>query len=173
MNDFNGKFSKRFFLFFPALLALVLCACGKEENPAAPVSPFSDSTWEYTVEDILAYEGSEPATYDSVYGGICYTYPKPYQNRQGTIKYMFDDEERLMCVAWTCAADEEQELYDFYDLIEKDINSQTGETGSSSHAGRVWYRENGNIILSLMITSDLKAMQYAYLHPDVSSPPKE
>lgn len=86
---------------------------------------------------------------------------------------MFDDKERLMCVAWTCSADEEQELYDFYDLIEKDVNSQTGETGSSSNTGCVWYRENGNIILSLMITSDLKAMQYAYLHPDVSSPPKE
>ena len=169
MNDFNAKFSKRFILLFPVLFALVLCACRKEENPAAPVSPF----WEYTVEDVLAYEGSSPETYDSVYGGICYTYPKTYQERQGTIKYMFDDKERLMCVAWTCSADEEQELYDFYDLIEKDVNSQTGETGSSSNTGCVWYRENGNIILSLMITSDLKAMQYAYLHPDVSSPPKE
>ena len=48
MNDFNAKFSKRFILLFPVLFALVLCACRKEENPAAPVSPFSDSTWEYT-----------------------------------------------------------------------------------------------------------------------------
>lgn len=173
MNDFNAKFSKRFILLFPVLFALVLCACRKEESPAAPVSPFSDSTWEYTVEDILAYEGSSSETYDSVYGGICYTYPKTYQEHQGTIKYMFDDKERLMCIAWACSADEAQELYDFYDLIEKDVNSQTGETGSSSNTGCVWYRENGNIILSLMITSDLKAMQYAYLHPDVSSPPKE
>lgn len=173
MNDFNAKFSKRFILLFPVLFALVLCACRKEESPAAPVSPFSDSTWEYTVEDILAYEGSSPETYDSVYGGICYTYPKTYQEHQGTIKYMFDDKERLMCIAWACSADEAQELYDFYDLIEKDVNSQTGETGSSSNTGCVWYRENGNIVLSLMITSDLKAMQYAYLHPDVSSPPKE
>lgn len=173
MNDFNAKFSKRFILLFPVLFAFVLCACRKEESPAAPVSPFSDSTWEYTVEDILAYEGSSPETYDSVYGGICYTYPKTYQEHQGTIKYMFDDKERLMCIAWACSADEAQELYDFYDLIEKDVNSQTGETGSSSNTGCVWYRENGNIVLSLMITSDLKAMQYAYLHPDVSSPPKE
>lgn len=60
MNDFNAKFSKRFILLFPVLFALVLCACRKEENPAAPVSPFSDSTWEYTAEDVLAYEGSSP-----------------------------------------------------------------------------------------------------------------
>ena len=45
MNDFNAKFSKRFILLFPVLFALVLCACRKEESPAAPVSPFSDSTW--------------------------------------------------------------------------------------------------------------------------------
>ena len=104
MNDFNAKFSKRFILLFPVLFALVLCACRKEENPAAPVSPFSDSTWEYTAEDVLAYEGSSPETYDSVYGGICYTYPKTYQEHQGTIKYMFDDKERLMCIAWACSA---------------------------------------------------------------------
>lgn len=173
MHHSNVKFLKRILFFFPVLLALILCGCGKQETPAVPVSPFSDSTWEYTVEDVLAYEGSNYTTYDSVYGGICYTYPKTYQNRPGTIKYMFDGEERLVCIAWTCAADEEQELYSFYDLIEESVNSLTGETGSSSNAGRVWYRDNGNIVLSLMITSDLKALQYAYLHPDVSSSPKE
>ena len=173
MNDFNAKFSKQFILLFPILFALILCGCQNSESPALPVSPFSDSTWEYTVKDVTSYEGSSLETYDSIYGGICYTYPKTYQERQGTIKYMFDDEERLMCIAWTCSADEEQELYDLYDLIEQSVNSQAGETGRSSNTGCVWYREDGNIILSLMITSDLKALQYAYLHPDVSNPPKE
>ncbi|HBA70474.1 MAG TPA: hypothetical protein DCZ40_14125 [Lachnospiraceae bacterium] len=172
MNILNLKPLKRFVLFLPVLSALLLCSCGKN-TPPVPVSPFSDSTWEYTVEEIAAYEGTECTTYDSVYGGTCYTYPKAYQDRQGTIKYMFDGENRLMCIAWTCASDEEQDLYGFYDLIEESVNTQTGETDTTSHAGHVWYRENGNIVLSLMITSDLKALQYAYLHPDVSSPPKE
>ena len=90
---------------------------------------------------------------------------------------MFDGEERLMCIAWTCSADEEQELYNLYGLIEESVdaslNEENPETDSSSNAGRVWYREDGNIVLSLMITSDLKALQYAYLHPDVSSQPKD
>lgn len=172
MNTLNPKTLKLFAFLLPALIALFLCGCGKDSVPT-PVSPFSDSTWEYTAEEIAAYEGTDCTTYDSVYGGTCYTYPKAYQNRQGTIKYMFNDENRLVCIAWTCASDEEQDLYDFYDLIEESVNSQTGETDTTSHAGRVWYRENGNIVLSLMITSDLKALQYAYLHPDVSSPPKE
>lgn len=161
-------------LLLPALL-LPIC-CGKE-TPAPPVAPFSEASWQYTLEDVLSYEGEGYTTYDSVYGGTCYTYPKIYQERQGTIKYMFDGEERLMCVAWTCAADEEQELYDFYSQIEESVDAITNEDKPDPDkpltSGRVWYREEGNIILSLMITSDLKVLQYGYLHPDVSSPPKE
>lgn len=152
--------------------ALLLSGCQKS-GAAAPPSPFSDASWEYTVEDLLAYEGDSPVTYDSVYGGICYTYPKTWQERPGTIKYMYNQEERLMCIAWTCPAEEEQELYDLYDIIEESVNTRTGGTDKTSNSGHVWYRDEGNIILSLMITSDLKALQYAYLHPEVSSPPKE
>ena len=163
-----------FFLLLPALLLPL--GCGKA-NPKTPAAPFSDASWDDTLEDILSSEGEGYSTYASVYGGTCYTYPKIYQERQGTIKYMFDGEGRLMCIAWTCSADEEQELYNFYNVIEESVdaivNGDAPETDQPTNAGRVWYREEGNIILSLMITSDLKALQYAYLHPDVSSPPKE
>lgn len=164
--------AKKFCFILPALCILLLTGCGSN-NPPAPASPFSDVSWNHTQEDIIAYEGEGYSTYDSVYGGICYTYPKVYQDRQGTIKYMFDEQERLMSIAWTYSAEEEQELFDFYDFIEGNVNTLTSETDITSNAGHVWYREEGNIVLSLMITSDLKALQYAYLHPDVSNPPKE
>lgn len=167
------KYLKLFFFFLPLFL---LSGCGTDGS-VPPVAPFCDAVWEDTLQDILSYEGNDYETYASVYGGTCYTYPKTYQDRQGTIKYMFDGEERLMCIAWTCSADEEQELYNLYGLIEESVdaslNEENPETDSSSNAGRVWYREDGNIVLSLMITSDLKALQYAYLHPDVSSQPKD
>ena len=89
---------------------------------------------------------------------------------------MFDGEERLMCVAWTCAADEEQELYDFYSQIEESVDAITNEDKPDPDkpltSGRVWYREEGNIILSLMITSDLKVLQYGYLHPMYPARPR-
>lgn len=162
------------FLLLPALLLPLGCGKG---NPGSPAAPFSDVSWDDSLEDILSYEGDGYSTYASVYGGTCYTYPKAYQERQGTIKYMFDGEERLMCVAWACSADEEQELYSLYDILEESVDDKVsgdapGES-QPSNTGRVWYREEGNIILSLMITSDLKALQYAYLHPDVSSQPRE
>ncbi|NBI90305.1 hypothetical protein D3Z45_06855 [Lachnospiraceae bacterium] len=169
MKHFHIKY---FFFLLPVLCILLFNGCGKSSSPIPP-SPFSDASWNNTQEDIIAYEGDGYTTYDSVYGGICYTYPKVYQERQGTIKYMFDEQERLMCIAWTCTAEEETELFELYDIIEGTVNTLTNETDITSNAGHVWYREEGNIILSLMITSDLKALQYAYLHPDVSNPPKE
>lgn len=172
MKHSHNSNMKYFLFLLPALCLLLLGGCGKSNSPA-PASPFSDAAWNYTAEDIIAYEGDGYTTYDSVYGGVCYTYPKVYQERQGIIKYMFDEQERLMCIAWTCSAQEEQELFELYDSIEGTVNALTDETDVTSNAGHVWYREDGNIILSLMITSDLKALQYAYLHPDISNPPKE
>ena len=172
MSYLGTKPTKLSVLLFLSLFGLLLSGC-QSSGAAAPPSPFSDASWEYTVEDLLAYEGDSPVTYDSVYGGICYTYPKTWQERPGTIKYMYNQEERLMCIAWTCPAEEEQELYDLYDIIEESVNTRAGGTDKTSNYGHVWYRDEGNIILSLMITSDLKALQYAYLHPEVSSPPKE
>lgn len=176
MKPFNAAPSKLLLMLFPLLLTSLLCSCQKKE-PETPVAPFSEATWEYTLENIQTCEGDDYTTYDSLYGGLCYNYPKVYQNHPGTIKYMFDDEERLMCIAWTCSSEEEQELYDLYGLIEKSVTEQTSTesltTDRTVNTGHVWYREDGNIILSLMITSNLKAFQYSYLHPDVSSEMKE
>lgn len=156
-------------LFLSAILVLFSGGCGKA--PAnIPVSPFSDADWTCTAEDILSFEGDDFTTYDSVYGGLCYTYPKVYEDHQGTIKYMLDEEGQLKCIAFTFSAEEEQELYSFYELVEESVNAKIPfETDKAANSGHIWYRQEGNIILSLMITSDLKALQYSYLHPDVSS----
>ena len=48
-----------------------------------------------------------------------------------------------------------------------------GESGYDANGvgnyGGVWYRENGDIILTTMVTTENKALQYAYLHPLVSN----
>ncbi len=164
--------SKSLLILLLSVLPLVLGGCKNTESAEA-IAPFSDATWAYTREDILNCEGENYTTYDSVYGGICYTYPKTYGAYQGTIKYMLDEEDRLMCVAWAYSSEDEQELSSLYESISQSVNEQNGntayETDTPSNYGNVWRRKEGNIILSTMITSDLKALQYAYLHPDVSS----
>lgn len=167
---------KSLLLLFLSILTLLLGGCQSAETSKA-IAPFSDATWEYTRDDILSYEGENYTTYDSVYGGICYTYPKTYENYQGTIKYMLDEEDRLMCIAWAYSSEDEEELYSLYEFISQSVYEQNGdtayETDKPTNYGNVWRREEGNIILSTMITSDLKALQYAYLHPDVSNNKEE
>ncbi len=117
--------------------------------------------------------GSGPSTYDSVYGGTCYTWPKEYNGLMGTVKYMFDDEEKLMCVAWAYGCDDADELLSLYESINGSVNEKYGESGYAAdhpgNYGNVWYLETGDIVLTTMITAENKALQYAYLHPLVSN----
>lgn len=169
-------FLRKYLLLFPVCLTLLLCAC-TGTGEAAPDFPFSDADWDSTKEDIFALEGTDYTTYDSVYGGICYTYPKTYENYEGTIKYMLDSEDKLMCVAWTCSSESDEELASLFDQIKQSVQEKYGEDSSTAdnptNYGAVWHREEGNIVLSTMITSDLKALQYAYLNPAVSTAQKE
>ncbi|MDO5574891.1 MAG: hypothetical protein Q4G60_13040, partial [bacterium] len=157
----------------------LLGACGKKADAAADVvAPFSEVGWDSSVEDVKNMEGNSPETYDSVYGGTTYSYSKEYLGRMGTIKYMFDDKDMLMNIAWAYGSDSEDELYTLYDEINQSVNDIHGESGyqadsNASNYGNVWYLESGDIILSTMVTADNKALQYAYLNPAVSNTEKQ
>lgn len=168
---------KKFFTIFLCSFSLcLLSACGGSLDKTAPAldCPFTEMDWNSTTEDILAAEGSDYAAYDSVYGGICYTYPKEFEGYPGTVKYMFNEKEELMCVAWAYnGTDDEESLYSLYDTINDSVIEIYGESGYAgngvSNYGNVWYLESGDIVLTTMLTSDNKALQYAYLHPAVSN----
>ena len=152
------------------LTAAALSGCGASEDGAD--CPFSALRWGSSLSDVVAEEGEERGSYDSVYGGVCYTYPKEFEGHAGTVKYMFDADEKLVSAAWTYGTDSEEELLALYDAIYASVSGSYGESGYSSehqtNYGGVWYRDEGDIILSVMITSENKALQYAYLSPAVS-----
>lgn len=165
---------KRFssFLIVFLLILMSTSACGRKKEETASICPFAEVFWEDTIDDILHTEGTAYSTYDSVYGGTCYTFPKEYEGYNGTIKYMFDGENQLMCVAWAYGCESEKELLELYDTINTSVNGIYGESSyGANHPGNygnVWYLESGDIVLTTMITSENKALQYAYLHPLVS-----
>lgn len=169
------KKRKTYFLsLLTALLLLCsLTACGgKKETEPALDCPFTDLEWSSTVDDMLSAEGGNYSTYDSLYGGLCYTYPKNYEGHNGTVKYMFNEENKLMSVAWAYSAEDEDEIASLYEAVSASVSAANGESGYDAggvgNYGGVWYRENGDIIITTMITSENKALQYAYLHPLVS-----
>ena len=158
------------------LCALTACSGNKETEPVLDC-PFTDLEWSSTVDDMLSAEGKDYSTYDSLYGGLCYTYPKEYEGLPGTVKYMFNEENRLMSVAWAYSAEDADEIASLYETVSTSITEKNGESGYDASGvgnyGGVWYRESGDIIVTTMITSENKALQYAYLHPLVSNQEKQ
>lgn len=166
--------SRHLFLFF-ILTVLTACAVGCQKKTVT--CPFTTITWDNTFDDITELEGDSIDTYDSVYDGTTYTFPKEYDGLDGTIKYMFDDEEKLVCMSWMYETSNSEELADVYNKIHGEAEDMLGESGFEFHSEQfadlvspsdVWYLESGNVILSTVDTNELKILQYTFLHPDVS-----
>lgn len=156
-----------------SLAASLLAGCGSKASDSQPDCPFSELKWSSSVKDMEKAEGSDYETYDSVYGGTTYTYPKEFKGSEGTVKYMFDDKERLSGIAWAYGSEDADELYGLYDDIHKDLIDTYGDSGyntdKETNYGDVWYREDGNIIISTMVTDSQKALQFAYISPEQST----
>lgn len=178
-------------LFTLVLLAASLSGCQKKVDRAE--CPFTTITWGNTFDDITELEGDYLETYDSAYKGTTYTYNKEYDGLDGTIKYMFDDKERLVGMAWTYTSDDADDIKSVYNKIHEESEKTLGKSGYNLNSGKnklnsklqenqealndaglsspladVWYLEGGNVIMNTLITSDVKAVQYTFLHPDVS-----
>lgn len=155
------------------LLSLLFSGCAAVPHYTTDLdSPFTSLDWASTPEDMYQLEGTEPVTYDSIYQGVTYTYPKEYKGHPGTIKYMFDDQEALMCVAWTYSSDSSEELLSLYEEVHQELVNQFGESGynvaADTNTGDVWYRNDGDVLIMTMLTDTNKALQYSYLNPVVS-----
>ena len=158
-------------LVLTLFLTMFLSACGEKK---AIDCPFTDLGWETTIDELFEAEGECEEPYASVYGGLVYTYPASYMGYDGTIKYMYDENDVLMSVAFAYGSEqnaelEVAELKEFYDKlvenIEKDHGKSDYDTDKPTNYGKVWELKEGHIILSVMLTESNKALQIAYVNP--------
>lgn len=167
---------RKFFALLLTLAASAVFAAGCEKKEAA--CPFTTITWDHTLEDIQELEGGEGESYDStVYGGSVYSYPKEYEGLEGTVKYSFDEEDRLVSMAWMYEAKDSEDLAGVYDKLHGQAEDMLGKSGFKYNSDRfadltspgdVWYLDTGNVILNTVDAEDVKILQYNFLHPDVS-----
>lgn len=132
--------------------------------------PFTDLKWESAVEDMVALEGEVFETYDSIYKGTTYTYPKEYLGMSGTIKYMYDDKGRLCNVSWSYSSDDENDIMEVYRKVCDDTSGALGKSTTDDGVGNfceVWSGA-GTVMANAVITNDAKVMQIAYMSPEVS-----
>ena len=157
------------------ILLCILCCftgCGRSGD-AEPVSPFSGLSWNSSREEMRASEGEPADSYVSVYNGTTYVYNREYQERNGTLKYMFDADGNLMCIAWAYEAEDADDLDTVYHDLHAEVEAVCGGSGynpsGSTNYGDVWYRTDGDIIISAVTAGGKYALQYAYLNPLVSN----
>lgn len=149
------------------MAAVLLSGCGSKKAAI----PYTDLGFDATLDDILASEGEDYETYDSIYYGTTYTYDKDYKGRTGQIKYMLDDSDALMNVAWSYSAGSGDEADILYKELYADLQKEYGDPADNkgvNNYGAIWKRDEGNIILSALVSSEANAVQIAFLNPLVS-----
>ncbi len=187
MMKYAKNFSCRFCPFhklpariwaIPLCAALLMCLLlsGCQDGPStedrkAP-APFSELTWESSFDDMVSLEGEAEEGRPSVYGGLAYDYPKSYEGREGTVTYMYNEEEQLVSIAWSYSAPSPEELDAAYQKLYDQIAEQNGESEKAAgynNYGDIWRRKEGNIILSAVATDEMSLLLYSHLSPQVST----
>ena len=167
MKHFNSIIS---LLLVTLLVSFSFTGCGEEKTTEVP---YTDLTLDSTYEDMVKLEGESNETSDNFYEGITYSYPKTYLGLEGDVTYSYDADNQLCSISWIHVADSKDDVTDIYDNIKKELVSSYGESGYGSgvqtNSGDVWYRKEGNIILSCVTVDSLSALSYTYMHPRVSS----
>ena len=167
------KHSTKFIASFLLLTSFIFSLCGCSSPQKQVTCPFTEITWENTLEDVQALEGELLDSYYSSYKGTTYVYEKEYLGLSGTIKYMFDDKENLKSMAWLYLPESDEDLEEVYANLCDQTNKLYGESGfdsdMSTAKGEVWYLEGGNILIGVMSTGVNEAIQYQFFHPEVSS----
>lgn len=169
MNRKNTRIIILFITVFAFCTLFTGCSSTAKSASGQIEIPFSKMTWDSTLNDVLSYEDSPYQTYDSTYGGTTYTFDKKFNDKDGTVKYMFDENKKLMCIAWAYGTDDADELDALYKDIEASVRDRYGDSGyqadTATNYGGAWYLDNGHIVISTMITAENKALQYSYINP--------
>lgn len=154
------------YVLLSLILIISLCSCHTGLTQEKQIFPFTSLSFTSSYEEMVDLEGESTDTYKSVYGGTTYTYPKKYLDYDGTIKYMFNDKNQLMSVAWAYSSDIADDLYAVYDVIHSDVVEEYGDSGynaqGDSNYGDVWELDEYHIVLSTMVTDSNKALQFGF-----------
>ena len=165
-----------FFLF-----VLTLCITALACKPATPklTIPYTEMTWNNTLEDIQSAEGELLSTSPSAYNGTTYVFEKEFLDVKGNIKYSFDEKNTLKSIGWMYSSASIDELEALYKKICSETANHYGECDldtadssklkSSAVKANFWYLDDGNIQILLIYAADYSVLQIQYIHPDVAS----
>ena len=148
-----------------------LFGCSDASGKRETLCPFTPLTFDSTVENMVEIEGEDYETYNSIYNGMTYTYHKKYLDKDGIIKYMYDDRGKLCNISWAYSDEGAGEVISVYRIICDEVETFRGESVEQDGIGNfteMWVCDDTTIIVSAVVTDDTKVMQIAYMSPEVS-----
>ncbi len=154
-----------------AVLISMLALTGCGDRKAVAISPFTELSWNASVDDMVKAEGDGYETYDSIYQGTTYTYSKKYLEKEGQIKYMYDGNGKLCNVSWSYTGETPDSVMTVYRDVCKDTEKIHGKSTSDDgvgNYGQVWNTAGGTVMANAVITNDVRVMQIAYMSKEVS-----
>ncbi len=156
---------------FTALIIITPVLVGCSSATEKINCPFTEMSWVSSADDMIEAEGDRYDTYDSIYKGITYTYPKEYLGNAGMIKYMYDDSGKLCNVSWSYTGETDESVMNVYNAVVEEMRSLHGESRNDDGIGNyceMWISDGGTVMANAVITNDTKVMQIAYMSPEVS-----
>lgn len=157
------------------VLAMTLCILTLTGCSSSLKAPFTEITWENTLEDVKKTEGELLETLDSGNGETTYCYAKSYKGIDGDAQYTFDKDGKLIYIAWQCSVDSSEELDDIYEAILEETTNQYGDCDYTppnfNSKANVWYMDKGNISILTISATDVNTLLYTFTHPDVAENP--
>ena len=144
-------------------------ACGQKDITPTDV-PFTEVTWNSTLEQICEAEGADYEESLSMAGGNNYIYANQYLGYDGFVQYNIDDTGNLAGISWFYIGNDFATANEIYEAIEKDTSSLLGKVepidSSNIHAGYKWETKDCTVFLIAFAQNEEYAVQISYLIKD-------
>ena len=157
------------FLVLIFALLFLFTACGQKDTVSTTV-PFTEVTWDSSLDQICEAEGTNYEKSLSMAGGNNYIYPSQYLEYDGFIQYNIDDNDKLCGISWYYIGNDHATVNGIYEAIVKHTSSLLGQVepidSSNIHSGYKWETEDCNVYLIAFAQNEEYAVQISYLIKD-------
>jgi hypothetical protein len=157
---------------FSLVIALTFTACKSDKDRI----PFSSLTFDTTYDEMIEELG-EPTETTVTYLGDTYSYAGEYLQKDGNVRYTFDEDGKMASITWLYSSEDGEEVSALYADIHKQLENNHGKTTESSddvtQLSDIWRLDSGNISLVAVISSDYNGLMYTYMSKDHSTSAEE
>lgn len=166
---------KKTVILLAVLLVLTAGSSGGLSLAQASPFPFTEATWDSSIEDLITLHGSEPSEeYQSNLGGPCYIFRNiSYNGMNGFIRYLYNDKNELsevfFDVNFSSAEQALQAYNDFCNLYSQKYGKSGYSMDENGVIANVWYRKNGNVGVMVSNVLNIHLLRITYASPEIST----